>query len=395
MRDVFVGLMDQMRKESPPSEWCECLLRSWYDPDRDLRLSREEESHIPPPKSRKQYERFAPTSEEIVHRAGEMHDALVREADWDPSGLLALPADVVEGLTVAFNFRGCKGLGMAEAMCLPFLLYSTDTVHILRLSSAMRGLNSAQGPRSARSARVVLGDYAGVICALVEAGGLLRRYVNPSRLLSVLSLQSKEFLEERQLVFRGLWLPRKFDVAELCRCYNLTSWSLWVRGALSVLEVYRGRVGSKAYVPVFLIALRSNVMRLALPTTALYFAASPDGKEVGRQDRPYECLPKSRSRPVRNDSGVAQSEKEIVLPPFSSLVPFEGVGAVKLSSLRSSRFLRRAASQWQLRSGEVDEIERELDKAWHEIVKGEKSLRSRDVPDTLVVFIREVNGSWF
>lgn len=42
-------------------------------------------------------------------------------------------------------------------------------------------------------AKEKLGDYAGVVCALVEAGGLLRRYVNPSRLLPVLSLQVASF----------------------------------------------------------------------------------------------------------------------------------------------------------------------------------------------------------
>jgi len=337
---------------------------------------------------------FAPSAREIVHRAHEMRAALARDAAWDPNGLLALPFDVIEGLSRAFERRGCRGLGIAEAMCLPFLLYSTDTVHILRMSSAMRGLSGSDGPKTNDDARAWLGDYTGVICALVSAGALLRRYVNPTRLLPVLSLQTKDFLDDHRLVFRGLWLPRDFDVKSLCRCYNLTSWSLWVRGALSVLRVYKGRVDVKAGIPVLLVALRSTIMKLALPTTALYFAASPDGKEAGRADRPRECLPKSKLRPVRNDSGVAQGEKEIVLPPFCQLTPFEG-GAMKLSSLRGTDILSKAASEWQLNSRDTDWLEWELGNAWHDVVKGGKSLSSRDLRAGRVLYIREVSGSWF
>jgi len=297
-------------------------------------------------------------------------------------------------LSRAFERRGCRGLGIAEAMCLPFLLYSTDTVHILRMSSAMRGLSGSDGPKTNDDARAWLGDYTGVICALVSAGALLRRYVNPTRLLPVLSLQTKDFLDDHRLVFRGLWLPRDFDVKSLCRCYNLTSWSLWVRGPLSVLRVYKGRVDVKAGIPVLLVALRSTIMKLALPTTALYFAASPDGKEAGRADRPRECLPKSKLRPVRNDSGVAQGEKEIVLPPFCQLTPFEG-GAMKLSSLRGTDILSKAASEWQLNSRDTDWLEWELGNAWHDVVKGGKSLSSRDLRAGRVLYIREVSGSWF
>jgi len=331
-----------------------------------------------------------------MYRAHEMHSALAGDARWDPAGLLALPRDVIEGLTCAFERRGCKKLGMEDAMCLPFLLYSTDTVHILRLSSAMHGLRSFRGSCSPRSAKAELGDYAGVLCALVEAGGLLRRYVNPSRLLPVLSLQTPSFFDDQHLAFRGLWLPADFDVADLCRCYNLTSWSLWARGALSVLQVYKGRVADPdANVPVLLIALRKNIMQLALPTTALYFAASPDGKETGREDRPHECLPKSRHRPERNDAGVAQGEKEIVLPPFCHLEPFKGMGAVPLSSLRSTDCLGQFASEWQLDPCDADWLHWELNNARKEAVRGRKSLSSRDVDRCMCVFIRDVHGSWF
>lgn len=396
MRAVFGSLMEKMKSDLPPSEWCQGLLVSGCsEHGSEPKISREEGLHIPSPINKKKLACFAPSAREVVHRAHEMRAALVREAAWDPKGLLSLPFDVIEGLSGAFERRGCRGLGIAEALCLPFVLYSTDTVHILRMSTIMRGLSCEGGPRSAKAAKTFLGVYAGVICALVEAGGLLRRYVNPERLLPVLSLQTEKFLDERQLVFRGLWLPRDFDVDEVCRCYNLTSWSLWVYGALSVLEVYRGRVGDKAKVPVLLIALRSNAMQLALPTTALYFAASPDGKEAGRQDRPHECLPKSKLRPVRNDSGVAQGEKEVVLPPFSLLTPFKGMGIVKLSSLTSREVLWQAASEWQLNPREVDWLQWELDNAWNDVVKGKKSLKRRDADRCMCVFIREVSGSWF
>lgn len=338
---------------------------------------------------------FAPSAQETVYRAHEMHSALAGDARWDPTGLLALPVDVIEGLSCAFERRGCKKLGIEDAMCLPFLLYSTDTVHILRLSNAMRGLRTYRGSCSARATRDLLGDYAGVICALVEAGGLLRRCVNPSRLLPVLSLQIPSFFDDQHLAFRGLWLPHDFDVDALCRCYNLTSWSLWARGALSVLRVYKGRVEGESNIPVLLIALRRNIMQLALPTTALYFAASPDGKEAGREDRPHECLPRSRHRPQRNDAGVAQGEKEIVLPPFSQLTPFEGIGAVALTSLRSKDLLGQLASEWQLNASDTDWLHWELNNAWVEATKGRKSFSSRDVDRCMCVFIRDVHGSWF
>jgi len=136
-------------------------------------------------------------------------------------------------------------------------------------------------------------------------------------------------------------------------------------------------------------------MQLALPTTALYFAASPDGKEAGREDRPHECLPKSRHRPQRNDAGVAQGEKEIVLPPFCELKPFEGLGAVTLDSLGSTDLLGRLATEWQLNPTDTDRLHWELNNARKEAKKGKKALSSRDVDRCMCVFIRDVHGSWF
>jgi hypothetical protein len=208
-------------------------------------------------------------------------------------------------------------------------------------------------------------------------------------------MQRTSFFDNQHLAFRGLWLPADFDTAELGRCYNLTSWSLWVRGALSVLQVYKGRVAPGANIPVLLIALRRNIMQLALPTTALYFAASPDGTEAGREDRPHECLPESRHRPKRNDAGVAQGEKEIVLPPFCRLETFEDMPAVGLASLCSKNLLRRLASEWQLNPRDEDWLHEELHDARVEASRGKKSLSSRDVDRCLCVFVRDVHGSWF
>jgi hypothetical protein len=245
------------------------------------------------------------------------------------------------------------------------------------------------------AAKAELGDYAGVLCALLEAGGLLRRYVNPSRLLSALSLQVPSFFDNQHLAFRGLWLPADFDVADVCRCYNFTSWSLWLRGALSVLQVYKGRVDRDANAPVLLVALRRKIMQLALPTTALYFAASPDGKEAGNEDKPYECLPKSRHRPQRNDSGVAQCEKEIVLPPFCYLKPLRRMSVVSLASLRSKDLLVELAKEWQLNPGDTDGLHWELNNAVNEATTGKKAFSSRDVDRCMCVFVRDVRGSWF
>lgn len=396
MRGAFVSLRDEMRRQRPPSEWCNSLLRSHcLDPGHKPKLSHEERLHIPSPITGKKLADFSPSAQETVYRAHEMHAALVGDARWDPSGLLALPPDVIESLTGAFERRGCRKLGIEDAMCLPFLLYSTDTVHILRLSSAMRGLGSFRGPCSAMAAKAELGDYAGVLCALLEAGGLLRRYVKPSRLLSALSLQIPSFFDNQHLAFRGMWLPADFDVGDVCRCYNFTSWSLWLRGALSVLQVYKGRVDRGASVPVLLVALRKNIMQLALPTTALYFAASPDGKEAGREGKPYECLPKSRHRPQRTDSGVAQCEKEIVLPPFCYLKPLKHMSVVSLASLRSADLLEQLAKEWHLNTRDTDQLDLELNNAVDEATSGKKALSSRDVDHCVCVFVRDVRGSWF
>lgn len=396
MRAVFVSLQDEMRSQGRPSEWYQCLLR-WGCPSagRKLKLTSKEKLHIRSPITKKKLASFAPSAQEMVYRAHEMHAALTGDARWDPTGLLALPPDVINNLRWAFERRGCRKHAIEDAMCLPFLLYSTDTVHILRLSSAMRGLRNIRGSCDLNSARAKLGDYAGVVCALVEAGGLLRRYVNPSRLLPVLGLQTPSFLDDQHLAFRGLWMPAEFDIDDLCRCYNVTSWSLWARGALSVLRVYKGRVDPEATVPVLLIALRSNIMQLALPTTALYFAASPGDKEVGREDRPHECLPRSRHRPRRVDAGVAQGEKEIILPPFCHIKPVAGMGAVALASLRSTSFLRHLISEWQLNPRDTEWLHRELKNAWEEAVTGKNSFPSRAADCCLCVFIREVHGSWF
>jgi len=223
----------------------------------------------------------------------------------------------------------------------------------------------------------------------------LRRCVSPEYLLPVLSMQTEKFLDKRMMVFRGLWLPKDFSVPELCRCHSFTSWSLWPRGALSVLEVYHGRVAADCSVPVLVIALKDAVMRLALPTTALYFAASPDDKAVGTHGRPHECLPKSRLRPKTSDAGVAQGEKEIVLPPFCRLEHVEYPGVVQLSDIRRSGTSRKLADAWKLSSRDAKRIAKELEGAWQDATKGGKSLRKRDVNKCVCLFIRHVRGSWF
>jgi hypothetical protein len=259
----------------------------------------------------------------------------------------------------------------------------------------MRNLYRMPEECGASAVREELGAYAGVVCALVESGALLRRTIGPKRLLPVLGMQTENFLRDRRLVFRGLWLPQNFDVHELCRCHNFTSWSLWVHGALSVLRVYKGRVDQGCNVPVLLIALRRDLMRLALPTTALYFAASPDGKQVGAHGRADECLPKSQLRPLRNDAGVAQAEKEIVLPPFCRLTPSRRTGMVSCASLGSRRTRRRATEEWQVDGHEARLIEKELDDAFEEVRSGSKALGKRNFARGLCLFVSGVSGTWF
>lgn len=284
---------------------------------------------------------------------------------------------------------------MSDGVCLPFLLYSTDTVHILRISQAMRNLHRMPAECGADALREMLGAYAGVVCALVESGALLRRTIGRDRLLPVLGMQREGWLRDRRLAFRGVWLPEDFDVPDLCRCHNFTSWSLWVHGALSVLRVYKGRVDQGCNVPVLLIALREDLMRLALPTTALYFAASPDGKQVGAAGRTDECLPKSGFRPVRSDAGVAQAEKEIILPPFCRLTPAQHTGIVPWARLGSHRTLRRAAEDWQLNSHEERSIEKELEDAFEEARSGPRAFNKRIFARGLCLFVTGVSGTWF
>lgn len=386
----------QFRTDAPPSEWCQELLESGCSTTSGVQcLSSLEKRHVRSSGTTRELHSFAPTARELVHRAHEMRSSLASDAAWDPEKLLGLPQDVIEDVTRALERRGCRGLGLAEAMCLPFVLYSTDTVHILRLSGAMRALRRMGTSCTAKKIQDELGPYAGVVCALVESGAILRRYITPERLLPVLSMQSTKFLSKRKLVFRGVWLPPRFNVDELCRCYSFTSWSLWPRGALSVLEVYRGRVAADSSTPVLCVALRDDIMRLALPTTALYFAASPDGKATGNRDRPRECLPKSRLRPVHNDAGVAQGEKEIVLPPFCHLEHIQALGVVRLADLKRSETARKAAKGFGLGSEGAKAIGRELESAVYDATSGGKALRKFDADKCLVVFINQVDGSWF
>lgn len=300
-----------------------------------------------------------------------------------------MPRKVLLSVSRALECRGCRGLGLVEALCLPFLVYSTDMVYILRLCAAMRGLRRSPALTSGSALRAHLGVYAGVVCALVESAGLLRRHVPSKQLLPVLGMQTPQFLTERQLVFRGVWLPKGFRVRDLCRCYNLTSWSLWSSGALSVLKIYRHCVSADCTVPVIIVALRSEVMRIALPTTALYFTASPDGEPAGKHDRPQERLPPSRLRPGRSDSGAAQVEKEILLPPFSRLEP---MASMPLSDLRSAA--AQAAEGWQLRGEDARRLAWELEDAWNDAMGGRRALRPRDAERCVCLFISKVHGSW-
>mmetsp|Transcript_105995 Transcript_105995/g.330580 ORF Transcript_105995/g.330580 Transcript_105995/m.330580 type:complete len:182 (+) Transcript_105995:1112-1657(+) len=160
-------------------------------------------------------------------------------------------------------------------------------------------------------------------------------------------------------------------------------------GSLSVLEVYRACVNEDCDVPVILIALRSEVMRLALPTTALYLAAAPDGKPLGRRD---ERLPSSSLRPQRSDSGAAREEKEILLPPFSRLVP---AVSVPLSELCNADSARRLIEGWQLGKEDSRQILKELKDAWKDATRGRKALRSRDAQRCVCLFVQKVDGCWF
>jgi len=386
-----------MRASAPPSEWSQQFLSSLRrqnesdGPD----LSSQERRHLR--RTKLDAEDYAPAARELAHRSHEMMAGLVGSAAWDPNGLLSLPRDVVRGVSDALERRGCRSLGLAEALCLPFLLYSTDTVYILRICTAMRNLKDlSHSNLDASSVEMHLGVWAGVICALVEAGGLLRRETAPEKLLPVLGMQTAQFLSERQLVFRGVWMPKDFRVRDLCRCYNLTSWSLWASGALSVLKIYRRCVSKECSVPVLIIMLRSEIMRLALPTTALYFAASPDGEAAGKHDRPHERLPPSRLRPGRSDGGAAQVEKEILLPPFARLLPLASVPLADLRRSNSSDGVaQRVGEAWQLGSEDTHRMSKELGEAWKDATDGRRALKAHDADRCVCLFVSGIKGSWF
>lgn len=334
---------------------------------------------------------YFPTARDLQHRVHEMHDCLMGDAAWDPSCLLALPSKNMRRLLSTLKHIGCCGSSFADAICLPFLLYCTDTVYLLRLCAAMRSLATLT-PCSAASVREHLGVYAGIAGSIVEAGALLRSHFQPDQLLPVLGLQGCEFLAKRQLVFRGVWMQKGFEVHDLCRCYNFTSWSLWVVGALSVLKVYRRCVPECCDLPVILITLRSKIMHLALPTTAMYFAASPDGKPAGKPDCPDACLPPSVLRPKRSDGGAAYTEKELVLPPLCRLTP---MNLIMLRDLRSSKVAAQLQAEWQLDRRELRRLRAELDTAYEECVYGKRALKKADVETCVCLFVSGVNGSWF
>lgn len=334
---------------------------------------------------------YFPTARELKKRVHEMQTCLMGDAAWDPRRLLALPSRTTSYLLNSLERRGCRGSIFADAICLPFLLYCTDTVYLLRLFAAMRSL-ATRAPFSKASVREHLGVYAGIAGAIVEAGSLLRSHFPPEQLLPVLGLQGSSFLANRQLVFRGVWMQKGFKVHDLCRCYNFTSWSLWMTGALSVLKVYRRCVPGRCDVPVILITLRREVMHLALPTTALYFAASPDGKPAGKPDCPDAQLPPSNLRPKRSDGGAAQTEKEIVLPPLCRLNP---MSLVMLRDLRSSKVAAQLQAEWHLERREMQWLADELDMTYKECVHGKRALRKEDSNSCVCLFVSGVTGSWF
>lgn len=355
-------------------------------------LSSEERRHLRRTQFKEDPAAYAPGARELEHRAHEMRAALSGDAAWDPNALLALPRSMFLAVSHALEQKGCRGLGLAEVVCLPFLLYSTDTVYILRMCSLMRSLCASPSPSTVASVQAHLGVYAGVVCAIIESATLLRQFCPREKLLEVFGLQTPKFLAKRHLVFRGVWLPKHFSIGRLCRCYNLTSWSLWIYGSLSVLEVYRACVPEDCDVPVVIVALRKEVMRLALPTTALYLAASPDGKPLGKQGRAEERLPTSTLRPQRSDSGAAREEKEILLPPFCRLRPAVSVPLEELSNADSAR---RLIESWELGSEEAEQVLKELKDAWKEARNGKKALRSRDAQRCICLFVQKVEGCWF
>lgn len=388
VRAGFSVLLAKTRETSPPSEWCQPLLRSlWQAPV----FSSEERRHLMRTQFKKDPHSWAPAARELEHRAHEMCASLAGDAAWDPDRLFALPRAILESVSRTLERRGCQGLGLAEAVCLPFLLYSTDTVYVLRVCGLMRSLRTLRSPGFA-SVRSCLGEYSGVICALIESAAILRRHVPAEGRLQVLGMQTPRFLAKRQLVFRGLWMPRNFCIADLCRCYSFTSWSLWVFGALSVLDVYRDCVPEECVVPVFLVALRSEIMRLALPTTSLYLAASPDRKPIDKEGRRDKRLPDSNLRPKRSDAGAARGEKEVILPPFSRLVP---AAVVPFADLENSQSALGVAEHWNLGSTDRHKIVQELKRASKEATHGRKSLTRKDADRAVLLIITEVSGSWF
>eukprot|EP00929_Paragymnodinium_shiwhaense_P054106 TRINITY_DN27115_c0_g1_i1.p1 TRINITY_DN27115_c0_g1~~TRINITY_DN27115_c0_g1_i1.p1 ORF type:complete len:500 (-),score=69.04 TRINITY_DN27115_c0_g1_i1:133-1632(-) len=192
---------------------------------------------------------------------------------------------------------------VAVKLGLPFSVYVSDTIYMLRLFRRMRGLAALRAP-SPGSVLRHLGIYAGVAFSLSEAARALTAALSEERLWEVLSLESQRFLEANRMWARGVWLPSGCLPRPH---YNFTSWSMWMRGAVDVLEVHQGEihftkedtVGAATAVPCLLLAPACCLQRAGALPVRLFAEASLGACSAA-------C-------------GAASTEKEVLLPPFTEL----------------------------------------------------------------------------
>merc|ERR1712032_874697 len=101
-----------MRDASPPSEWCQPLLSSLgrLPCSEPPVLSSDEQRHLRCTQFREDPAAFVPQARELEHRAHEMRAGLAGDATWDPSGLLAVPSDILLAVSHSLEQRGCRAL---------------------------------------------------------------------------------------------------------------------------------------------------------------------------------------------------------------------------------------------------------------------------------------------
>jgi len=227
-----------------------------------------------------------------------------------------------------------SALGASSAV-LPLVIYCSDTAFMVELFARMKGLQSCAATPCAICAQ--LGPYVGLVNQLMAAVRAVRMTLGPE------VAAMRIFLEESRqdpfgvplLAARALWVARGEELDSLARFVNFASFALTIPGAAQVLSVYRGCTAKALSQPLFLLANPDHILGQGFPTYAFY------------PDSPH-------------DSGAADAELEVMLPPFSALVvagPSEvGLWPATAQQLLEKSRVAAVAQAWQISTNLVQRL---------------------------------------